>query len=128
MNVPLIFVQFGKYTLVGLLSNCILFLFYLLLTRCGLGPKLAMSILYVVGVVQTFLVNRRWTFQSVGKFRRAMVRYWFSYAFGYVLNLTVLFLCVDIIGWAHQPVQGVMIIFLALMLFCLQKLWVFKVE
>jgi putative flippase GtrA len=57
--------------------------------------------------------------------RGAFVRYVISYAIGYLLNLSVLWLAVDYFGFPHQIVQGAMIFTLALMLFLLQKYWVF---
>jgi len=117
--------QFVRYASVGLVSNLGLYLAYLVLTALGLGPKLAMSLLYAVGVVQTFLINRSWSFGHEGRLRGAFARYVASYAFGYTLNLGVLWLAVDRRGLPHEGVQAVMILALAVMLFLLQKFWVF---
>ncbi len=118
--------QFLRYALVGLASNLVLYLAYLGLTMLGLGPKTAMSLLYVLGVAQTFLFNRSWSFGHEGGLHGAFARYVASYAFGYLLNLIVLWIAVDRMGLPHQIVQGVMILTLAVMLFLLQKLWVFQ--
>ena len=128
MKPPLLYAQAIKYTLVGVASNLILYIVYLLLTFWGLGPKLAMSMLFATGVLQTFFANRRWTFQHVGDSRLALIRYSLSYAFGYVMNLLVLIVCVDTLKWPHQAVQGGMIIILAAILFCLQKFWVYRTK
>ena len=58
--------QFLRYAFVGLSSNLVLYLAYLGLTALGMGPRLAMSILYAVGVTVTFAVNRRWSFSHDG--------------------------------------------------------------
>lgn len=118
--------QFARYAFVGLASNLVLYLAYLGLTLLGLGPKTAMSVLYVLGVAQTFLFNRSWSFGHEGGLHGAFARYVASYAFGYLLNLIVLWIAVDRMGLPHQIVQGVMILTLAVMLFLLQKLWVFQ--
>lgn len=117
--------QFVRYSLVGLGSNLVLYLAYLLLTYLGMGPKSAMTLLYVLGVAQTFLFNRKWSFGHEGGLHSAFARYVASYALGYVLNLAVLWIAVDRMGLPHQIVQGVMILTLAVMLFVLQKFWVF---
>lgn len=118
--------QFARYAFVGLASNLVLYLAYLGLTMLGLGPKTAMSVLYVLGVAQTFLFNRSWSFGHEGGLHSAFARYAASYAFGYLLNLAVLWIAVDRMGMPHQIVQGVMILTLAVMLFLLQKFWVFQ--
>lgn len=118
--------QFLRYATVGLASNLVLYLAYLGLTMMGMGPKTAMSLLYVLGVAQTFLFNRTWSFRHEGGLHGAFARYVSSYAIGYVLNFAVLWLAVDRLGMPHQIVQGVMILSLAVLLFLLQKFWVFR--
>jgi putative flippase GtrA len=117
--------QFARYVLVGLLSNVILYFAYLTLTAFGVEAKLAMTALYIVGVAQTFMVNKRWTFDHRAANKATFVRYCISYALGYVINLLVLYILVDYLGYAHQFVQGMMVFGLAVMLFFLQKIWVF---
>ena len=118
--------QFIRFAIVGTLSNGLLYLFYLGLTSSGVGHKLAMSILYAVGIMQTFVFNKKWTFQHSGETRRAFARYWLAYAIGYVLNLVALLVLVDWARFPHQIVQGAMILVLAGFLFLLQKFWVFE--
>lgn len=119
-------IQLSRYALVGLASNTVGFLLYLLLTYAGMGHKTAMTLLYVVGVLQTFYFNRGWSFGHGGRMSTAFARYVIVYALGYVFNLTALTLLVDQWGWAHQWVQGVMIFLLAGMLFLVQRYWVFR--
>lgn len=118
--------QFMRYAVVGLASNLVLYLAYLGLTILGMGPKTAMSVLYVLGVAQTFIFNRNWSFGHDGAPHGAFARYVASYGFGYLFNLVVLWVAVDHMGLPHQIVQGIMIVSLAAMLFLLQKFWVFR--
>ncbi len=120
--------QFLRYAMVGVGSNLILYFLYLAFTGLGLGHKLGMSIVYIIGVTQTFLFNRSWSFRHQGARRDAFVRYVATYAIGYFVNLAVLWIAVDHLGLPHQLVQGVMILSLAVMLFLLQKYWVFSEE
>jgi putative flippase GtrA len=118
-------VQLFRYVTVGLLSNGVAFALYLVITTAGVGPKVAMSIVYLLGVAQTFIFNRRWSFGHRGTQGPAFVRYCLAYAAGYALNVIVLVVLVDRLGWPHQFVQGAMIPTLAVVLFLAQKLWVF---
>ena len=118
--------QLVRYALVGVMSNLLLFFCYLGLTALGLGPKLAMTFLYGIGVAQTFLFNRNWSFKHRGGVAGALGRYVAAYVAGYVLNLVVLWGAVDVLNFNHRWVQAVMIIVLAVVLFLLQKHWVFR--
>jgi putative flippase GtrA len=118
--------QLLRYGVVGLTSNLILYLAYLALTALGVGHKTAMTVLYVVAVTQTFFINRAWSFCHQGAPQGAFVRYITSYAIGYALNLSMLWLAVDVLSLPHQIVQGVMIIIVAATVFLLQKFWVFS--
>ena len=118
--------QFFRYALVGLASNGALYLAYLLLTGLEVGPKTAMTLLYVVGVMLTFGFNKKWSFKHDGETSSALLRYGTAYAFGYTINFSALLLLVDYAGLPHEAIQGIMILFLACMLFLLQKYWVFR--
>lgn len=118
--------QLMRYVIVGLASNLACYLVYLALVSLALNPKLAMSITYGVGVLQTFVFNKRWTFQHGAAQDSAFYRYCSAYGAGYLLNLAVLYVLVDCYGVAHQLVQATMIVVLAIMLFLAQKFWVFR--
>ncbi len=115
-----------RYGIVGVASNMVGYILYLVLTAAGVEHKLAMTLMYMVGVVQTFLFNKRWSFGHDGSHRYALLRYAVSYGLGYVVQLTALYFCVDRLGWPHQAVQGVMVFVVAALLFVLQKFWVFR--
>jgi putative flippase GtrA len=118
--------QFIRYVVVGLASNAVIYFAYLLLTQLGMGPKLAMSLLYGVGVLQTFVFNKKWSFRFEGAATPALVRYLVVYAVGYAVNLLALMLLVDQAQLPHQLVQGAMIFIVAIMLFIAQRYWAFR--
>ena len=118
--------QFIRYAIVGLASNALAYGFYIVFTLFGLGPKLAMSVIYGISVLQTFIFNKRWTFGHRDAFGSAFIRYCISYGLGYVINMMVLIVMVDQYGYPHEIVQAATILSLAVMLFLLQKFWVFQ--
>jgi putative flippase GtrA len=120
------FRQFLRFATVGVVSNLVIYGAYLLLTALGMGAKLAMTTTYVAGVVQTFIVNKRWTFDFDGAGMGVFVRYCLSYAFGYVVNLLTLYVFADRLGWPHQLVQAGAIVEVAVLLFALHRFWVFR--
>jgi putative flippase GtrA len=120
-----IITQLLRYATVGVLSNVVLYAVYLIATALGAEPKSTMTILYGAGVLQTFLFNKRWSFRDRGPEGPALVRYCVVYASGYALNYIILAVLVDHLGFAHQYVQGVTIVLLAVYLFVLQRRWVY---
>lgn len=118
-------IQLSRYAVVGLASNAVGYLLYLLLSYAGMGHKTAMTLLYVVGILQTFHFNRGWTFSHDGKLSGTFMRYLTAYAIGYLFNLTFLWLGADLLHLPHQWVQAAAIAIVALSLFLMQKYWVF---
>lgn len=117
-----------KYAFVGLGSNLLLYMVYLYLTAAGMGHKSAVSALYLLGVLVTFLFNRGWTFGHGGSVALVLPRYVVVYLFAYTFNLILLYLFVDVWGFAHQVVQGVLILVIAILIFTAQKLWIFAAD
>jgi putative flippase GtrA len=117
--------QFLRYVVIGLLLNAAFYAAYLLLTWRGAPPRWAMTATYCGGVCVGFALNRRITFQHDGPRLPLFLRYAAAYALGYVVNLVAILVLEDRAGLAHQWVQAAMVFALAIMLFLLQKFWVF---
>lgn len=126
MKLNILGIQVLRFGFIGLASNLVLYFLYLGLTNIGVGYKFAMSLVYIVGVFQTFIFNKKWTFNNHGDLSVTFMRYVILYGVGYLINLGILILGVDQFGYPHQWVQGGVIVFLAGFLFLMQKLWVFK--
>jgi putative flippase GtrA len=93
-----------------------LFVLYLLLTSFGLAPMLAMSGLFALGTIQTFMINKRWTFMHQVSTQAYFLKYATIYCLSYLINLTALFILVNKLNYPRQIVQGLMILILSLML------------
>lgn len=114
-----------RFIVVGVASNTLLYVIYLGISGVGLGHKTAMSLVYLLGVLQTFVINKAWTFAHRGHHTAAFFRYLAAYGGCYLLQLLMLCLFVDYLGVHHAIVQGVAICVVAYLLFLLQKYWVF---
>jgi hypothetical protein len=57
-----------------------------------------MSLLYALGVIQTFYFNKTWSFRHGGTHGPAFIRYCISYGLGYLFNLAALHVLVDRLG------------------------------
>jgi putative flippase GtrA len=117
--------QFLRFAAIGVVLNASLYGVYLLLTRSLLGSLGAMTVVYAAGVLLGFLLNRRITFRHHGAARVALLRYVVCYVVGYFIDLSLLWLLARRLGMPHEIVQGGITIGLAVLLFVLQKYWVF---
>ncbi len=120
--------QLFSYGMVGITVNLASYLTYLFITYMGGTPKLTMSVLYVLTAFVSFLGNRKLTFAYKGGFLGSGLLFTIAHFFGYLINLTLLFVLVDKFGYPHQAVQVFAIIIVAMFLFITFKLFVFKEE
>lgn len=120
--------QMIRFGVVGFMSNALLYVLYLFFTVMGMGHKTAMTLLFLAGTLQAFVFNKRWTFEHQGIVRASFAKYLLTYFFAYILNLAALFFFADHLGYEHQIVQGLMIVFIAIVLFILLRYWVFRVS
>jgi putative flippase GtrA len=120
--------QVARFALIGVLSNSFFYALYLILTYKGMRPTSAMSLTYALAVANTFFLNRTWTFTQRGKIFGPLGRYIVAYAVGYLFNLSLLEILINNIGLAHQVSQGISIVSIAVLLFLLQKYWVFRAD
>lgn len=117
--------QLVRWLIVGTVVNAALYLVYLGLTASVLGPRTAMTVVYVAGVLLGFIGHRSWSFEHRGRPEPALMRYLGAYLLGYFLNLAGLQFGIEILGWPHQLVQGVMVVVVAISMFAMQKYFVF---
>jgi putative flippase GtrA len=119
-------IQLFRYGLVGIASNSVGYMVYLSITHLGATPKMTMSILYGVGAAVGFWGNRKLTFAHKGSLLGAGVRFIIAHCFGYFINLAILIVMVDKLGYAHQWVQAIAIFVVAAFLFLSFKFFVFR--
>ncbi len=113
------------YGIIGLTSNLVGYAAYLALTHWGAEPKLAMSLLYAIACSIGFFGNRRWTFGHQGSVLRAALRFLAAHFLGYLMNLSILVVFVDRLGYPHQVVQALAIFVVAAFLYIAFRWFVF---
>jgi putative flippase GtrA len=117
--------QFTRWFVLGVTTNVVLYGAYLALTGSLLTPKVAMTVVYVTGVVIGFIANRSWSFGHTGPARSAFLRYVVVYMLGYLVNWLGLHVGIAVLGVPHEVVQAVMIFVVAATTFVMQKYYVF---
>lgn len=120
------FKQLIKYGVVGISTNLIGYLLFLTITFFGMPHKLAMTVLYCVGVLISYLGNKSWTFEHKEGHLSTAIKFVMAHCVGYGLNLSMLMLGVDYFGYSYQLVQFVAIFVVAAFLFIIFKLFIFN--
>ncbi len=118
--------QFIKYAIIGILTNLIGYLGYLLFTDLGADPKVVVSIMYPIGVLGGYFGNSNITFPEAKSNLAVSIKYFFIHFLGYGLNLSLLYLFVDNLGYSHRIVQAIAIIMVAIFLYASFKYFVFN--
>jgi putative flippase GtrA len=120
-------VQFVKFGIVGV-SNTLLFLavYTLLLEVFGVWYLAASAIGFVVGAVNGFLLNRRWTFQGHVGDALTPVRWGVVQGSGLALNLGLVYLCVDGLGLDELIGQAIAIAIVVVVTFLANRAWTFR--
>jgi putative flippase GtrA len=120
--------QFFRYATIGIILNTALYCSYILLTHTLMSSRAAMTLTYCCGVLLSFVMNRKITFSHQGNEAGALLRYILSYLIGYIYNFIALLLFVDHAGYPHEAVQAGVVVTLWVLLFALQRYWVFPVR
>ncbi|NLI82619.1 MAG: GtrA family protein [Deltaproteobacteria bacterium] len=118
--------EFIRYVVVGVATNVFGFLLYVLVTSLGVSPVGTISILYPVHIGLAFCLNRKWSFSHRGRISTTALKYLMAYIGCYASNVALLQLLNGILGYSHVIAQAVAVLLIALLLFALQKFWVFR--
>lgn len=120
--------QLVRYGVIGVMSNALAFGVYVVLTAVGVLPAVAMTIVYLTAATVSFFANRRLTFAHRGSIWGAAGKYVVAHAIGYLINLGILVLLVDVLDQSHVWAQALAIFVVAGYLFVTFKLVVFAPE
>lgn len=79
--------RFGRYGIVGLVTNACLYLVFLVLLYSGVPAIAASAICYGAGVAASYLLNRRWAFKSQNGHGQDFPKFLLAYGIG--LGVTI---------------------------------------
>lgn len=120
-------VQFVKFGLVGV-SNTIItaLVIWLLLKVLGVSDLPANISGYIAGLINSFIWNRRWTFESKSKVKDTVFKFILTFVISYLLQLGVLYVLLHYLPvdayWCHLLAMVVY----TLVNFILNKFYTFK--
>ena len=115
-----------RFGVIGGLNNLLTYGIFVALTLAGMPSIAAATITYATGMVVSYLANRSFTFQHSGSARRSLVRFVVVNLAGYALNVAILALFVEMLGWNALVVQLGAIVIVATGIYLGMRFWVFR--
>ncbi len=128
LNAPVL-VQFVKFGLVGVSNTVLAFGIYtVLLKGFGVWYLAASAIGFVIGAVNGFLLNRRWTFAGHVGDSLTPVRWGVVQGCGLAANEGLLFLFVDGAGVEKLLGQALATVIVTVITFFVNRAWTFRMH
>jgi putative flippase GtrA len=118
-------IQLFYFGLIGIISNVSSYLIFLLVTSYRIGPKLAMTGLYIFCALISYFCNWRLTFKGSGSFKTTGFRFVCAHFLGYLINFLLLLVFVDYLDYPYYAIEAIAIIVVAGCLFLAFKFFVF---
>jgi putative flippase GtrA len=118
--------KLAKFIVVGVANNLIGYGVFVALSLLGIAAIPAMTLAYGMGMIISFVGNRKWTFGHRGHFVPTLIRFAIANLVGYGVNFGLLWLFVSRCGLPQIPVQFFATGCVALCTFLMMRLWVFR--
>jgi putative flippase GtrA len=122
----LLFRQFLRYGAVGVVTNLLLYLLFVVLNALGLTPIWAMTASFAAGCGLTYFAHGRYSFRYGATNPALVVKYVFVYGSAYALNLAGLWFGTKRLGLSPRLVQVAMVLLIGVYLFLLARFFVFR--
>jgi putative flippase GtrA len=124
-----VLVQFAKFGIVGVANTLLTFaVFTVLVKGFGVWYLAASAIGFLVGTVNSFLLNRRWTFRGHVGDALTPVRWFVVQGCGLALNLALIYLLVDGAGLDKLLGQAFAIGVVTVLTFLANRAWTFRMD
>jgi putative flippase GtrA len=115
-----------RYLIVGGGTNLGLMVVYISLTLFDLQKIVASSVVFLLGVLITYVLNRGWSFRDTGSHKSKFPRYILAYGGGFIVQIIVLYIGLYFLGVHHIIAQFSAMAVAAGAIFILLKFFVFK--
>ena len=116
--------QLWKFGLIGVSNNICFYVFYLVMTSFGISPLASMTVCFFLAVSFSWVFNGIYTFR-VALSQASRDKILIAYGVAYLVHFCCLWLLTQVYKLPHQLAQGAIMIFIALVMFLVQKKWVF---
>lgn len=122
------FKEILNYYTIGAVVNCSGYLIFLLLISVGGEHKLIASLLYILGVIASYWLNGQFVFNRSKPTNFRFFRVAIMLLGGYLLNMVLLHVFVDMYHFSAAKIQLVSIILISMYFYIVNKYYVHRDE
>lgn len=117
----------AKYIVVGILGTAThLALLYLTVEFFLFSPLIGSSTAFIFVVIQSYILNRNWTFQSEKSHTSTLPRYLIVSGVGFLSNFLLMYFMVNVLGIWYMTAQILTALVIPIMNFLLNRYWTFS--
>ena len=120
-----VFAQWGRFAIVGGLNTLLSWVLYALLQGGGMPYLFASALAFAAGAVNSYALNRRWTFRSHGRRAPEVARFAVVQAVGLAIDVLLLDALVQDVGVHHLVAQALVVPVASATTFVLSRVWAF---
>jgi putative flippase GtrA len=118
--------QWLRFAVVGASNTLLSTAAFAALFHLGVHYLLASALAFAIGALNSYTLNRRWTFRSHGRRAPELARFVCVQAVGLGVNLTLLAALVEMAGIQHVFAQLLAFPAASIITFVLSRQWAFK--
>jgi putative flippase GtrA len=124
-SMPHVFGQWLRFAVVGVSNTLLSWCVYAVLSGLGVHYLVASGLAFAVGVLNSYSLNRRWTFRSRGRRAPEAVRFVAVQCLGLGLDVGLLYALVHAGRIDHLIAQALVFPAASLLTFLLSRQWAF---
>lgn len=120
-------IRLVKFGITGVANTLVDYIVFLLLVALGLNLYFSQVCSFAAGMLNSYLINRRWTFQTKQRFfSLQIVKFVLSNLSVLAVSMILLKLFIDVAGWSI-PLAKLAAAFITMGVnFLVSRLWVFR--
>ena len=122
----LVLVQWLRFVAVGVSNTLLSTLVFAALFHLGVHYLLASSVAFALGALNSYVLNRRWTFRSRDRCAPELARFACVQIVGLGVDLALLSGLVELAGIPHVVAQVLAFPAASVVMFALSRQWAFK--
>ena len=125
-TIGVVLAQLVRFGVVGCSNTALSWCAYALLVRSGVGVLFASALAWTLGALNSFLLNRRWTFRSSARWAPELVRFGAVQCAGLALDVLLLAALTRDAGVDKLLAQALVYPATTLATFALSRQWAFS--
>ena len=120
------FFKLVKFGITGVMNTAVDFAVFILLGYIGVPTYPAQAVSYSCGMMNSYIVNRSWTFKSKGRFwSKELIRFVASNMIQMLLSIAVMWVFISKIGMIKIVAKIFATVIILLIGFLINRIWVF---